>query len=340
MSAPELSVVETGGGGDGMALPCSLLEVTLPNRRGAQRAVRCPSRYGREGDPRSAGRARTQGLRVSVEQAVTANYAKSGIEEEVLDLVRQNGKSDIENLTPIDLAGADELHIGGLSATLVFGKSLGFTPGARILDLGCGIGGPARVIAEGLKVDVTGIDLVEDFIVAASGLTRRCRLADRVRFLRASALATPFASATFDGAYMIALGMNVADKPALFREARRVLKPGARLGVCDPMLVADAPGSPSFPLPWGPAETSFLELPTTYRAHIEAAGFAIEEMTERGVMARRFFERERDRHRDGAAQQVNLRALLGEDVTRRTANISAAVLAGIIAPVEIIARAV
>jgi SAM-dependent methyltransferase len=277
---------------------------------------------------------------VSVEQAVTANYAKSGIEEEVLDLVRQTGKGDVENLTAIDLARADELHIGGLSATLVFGKSLGLIPGSRVLDLGCGIGGPARVIAEGLKVDVTGIDLVDDFIVAASALTRRCRLGDRVRFLRASALSAPFEPATFDGAYMIALGMNIADKPGLFREARRLLKPGARFGVCDPMLVAGASGSPSFPLPWGPAETSFLELPATYRAHIEAAGFAIESMTDRGAMARRFFEQERERHRDGAVQQVNLRALLGDDVTRRTANISAAVLSGIIAPVEIIARAI
>jgi SAM-dependent methyltransferase len=196
------------------------------------------------------------------------------------------------------------------------------------------------VIAEGLKVDVTGIDLVEDFIVAASALTRRCRLDGRVRFLCASALSAPFEPATFDGAYMIALGMNIADKPALFREARRLLKPGARFGVCDPMLVAGASGSPSFPLPWGAAETSFLELPATYRAHIEAAGFAIESMVDRGTMARRFFEHERDRHLDGAVQQVNLRALLGEDVTRRTANISAAVLSGIIAPVEIIARAI
>jgi hypothetical protein len=86
---------------------------------------------------------------VSVEQAVTANYVKSGVEEGVLDLMRQTGKGDLEDLTAIDLARTDELHIGGLSATLAFGKSLGFVPGSRVLDLGCGIGGPARVIAGG-----------------------------------------------------------------------------------------------------------------------------------------------------------------------------------------------
>ncbi len=189
-------------------------------------------------------------------------------------------------------------------------------------------------------MDVTGIDLVEDFVVAASALTRRCRLDDRVRLHRASALSAPFASATFDGAYMIAPGMNIADKSALFREARRLVRPGARLGVCDSMLVAGASGSPSFPLRCGPTETSFLEFSATYRAHIEAAGFAIETMTDRGAVARRYVEHDRDRRRAGAVQQINLRALLGDDVTRRTANISAAVLSGIIAPVEIIARAI
>jgi SAM-dependent methyltransferase len=236
----------------------------------------------------------------------------------------------------MELAAVDEIHIGGLSATLAFGRTLRFDAGSRVIDLGCGIGGPARIFAEGMSIKVTGVDLVEEYVAAARELSGLVGLASSCSFVRADISSLPFEAATFDGAYMIALGMNVADKLTLFREARRVLKPGARFGVCDPVTIGE--GAVPYPLPWaGSADTSYLEPLSTYCTLMEAAGFAIEKVVERGALARRFFAQSRDAA--GATPQLDLSALFGEQTDERVANISSAVEAGIIAPVEIVARA-
>jgi SAM-dependent methyltransferase len=273
---------------------------------------------------------------VKIEQTVTANYARNGIAQAILELARQR-RSEPGPLTATDLAGVDELHIGGLSATLAFARSLKFAPGSRVIDLGCGIGGPARIVAQGIPADVTGVDLVANYVEAATELTREVGLDDRCRFINTSVFSLPFGSDAFDGAYMIALGMNVSDKFGVFREARRILKPGARFGVCDPMRIGG--GDVRYPLPWSATSAgSFLEPPSTYRTLIEGAGFAIEDVIDRSAMARRFFQKAGENASE--TPRVDLSALLGENVGDRVANIADAVEAGVVAPVEIIARAV
>ena len=118
----------------------------------------------------------------------------------------------------------------------------------HLLDVGSGIGGPARTFADAFGCRVTGVDLTEEFVEAANALTRRCGLSDRVSFRQASALALPFADASFDAATLIHVGMNIEDKAGLFAEVRRVLKPDARFGVYDIMRVAE--GEIPYPMPW------------------------------------------------------------------------------------------
>ena len=102
----------------------------------------------------------------------------------------------------------------------------------HLLDIGCGIGGPSRFFATERNCRVTGIDLTEDYVRTAEALAQRVGLADRVSYRQASALALPFEAGPFDGAYMMHVGMNIEDKPALFTEVRRVLKPPA----CSPFM--------------------------------------------------------------------------------------------------------
>ena len=97
-----------------------------------------------------------------------------------------------------------------------------------MLDVGSGIGGPARYFASAYGCDVTGIDLTPAFVELANELTSRTGLADRVRFVQGSALALPFEAGSFDLATMNHVGMNIADKATLFAEVRRVLRPGGR----------------------------------------------------------------------------------------------------------------
>ena len=163
---------------------------------------------------------------MNTEQQVATHYTHGSLQQAILDALKQMGK-DPERFTAMDLSTGDEFHLGWLPATAALAKDLGLAPGMHVLDVGCGIGGPARYFAEAHKCRVTGIDLTEEFVQVAAELTRRCGLADLVTFRQGSALDLPFDAGTFDAATLIHVGMNIADKARLFEEVRRVLKPDA-----------------------------------------------------------------------------------------------------------------
>jgi len=173
----------------------------------------------------------------------------------------------------------DQLHGREFAATREHVEHLRLQPGMSVLDVGSGIGGPARYIASNFDVKVTGIDLVPEFVDTAQDLTRRCGLDDRITFQEADALAMPFADDTFDAALCLHVAMNVADKAQLCREIRRVLKPGGRVVWSE---VALGPIGPAlFPLPWArvPAN-SFLVPPQVLRQTFTKAGFHILEFVD------------------------------------------------------------
>ncbi len=276
---------------------------------------------------------------MSVEQQVTAHYGRPGLEQAILEALKRSGKADVVHLVPAELSGADEFHLGWRPATLAFAEALAFPRGAHVLDIGAGIGGPARHFAEAHGVRVTGIDLTEEYVSTANELTRRCGLSDLVAFQQANALAMPFESATFDGAYTVHVAMNIADKATLFSETRRVLKRGTRFGVYDIMQVAA--GDLPYPMPWAATiESSFVEPPATYRALLEAAGFVIESETDRGDMARDLGRQMSERAARDGPPPLSLHTLMGPATPERLGNVMKTLQARIIAPVEMIARAV
>jgi SAM-dependent methyltransferase len=271
------------------------------------------------------------------EEKVAQQYRREALEQAILDALVASGK-DIDRLACADLSAADEYHLGARPATAGLARDLGLAPGMRVLDIGAGIGGPARHFADAHGCVVAGIDLSEDYVQAANALARRCGLADRVSFRQASALALPFPDADFDAATLIHVGMNIADKAKLFAEARRVLKTGGAFGVYDAMIVGE--GEPAYPMPWAlTAETSFLEPPAVYRSLLAAAGFAIERERDWRDTALDLARKARNRAAQHGASPLGLHILMGPTTTQRFANVMSALDRGVLAPVEIIARA-
>jgi len=203
---------------------------------------------------------------------VTQHYASDGIAERILAALRA-----VHGAAPPTadlLAPLDHFHGRGLQATQELVPLLDPRPGERLLDIGCGIGGPARWIASRFGCHVTGIDLTPAFCAAARALTAACGLADRVEIHQGDALALPFADAGFDRAYSQNVVMNIADKRGFYRQAFRVLRPGGVLALSN--LAAGPNGLPHFPVPWAAsAETSFLSTPEETRDDLADAGFEI-----------------------------------------------------------------
>lgn len=273
---------------------------------------------------------------MTIETDVASHYTRPDLADVVLAALRQAGK-DPDRLVAEDLAAVDEFHSGWRPQTIAFAEVLGLAPGMAVLDVGCGLGGPARYFAESCGCDVTGFDLTPAFVALATELTARTGLATKARFVTGSALAMPFEAARFDAATLIHVGMNVSDKTALFAEVRRVLRPGGRFGVFDLMRTGD--GLLPFPLPWADDEaTSFVATPDAYRDLLQAAGFTVTHERDRTGFVLDLARQMRER---AAAETpiLGLHLLLGPTAMERIGRLMGAIQVGLLAPVEMIATA-
>lgn len=231
---------------------------------------------------------------------------------------------DRPGIAPADLTFVDQFHSRGRKATLELAEAAGLRPGLRVLDLGSGVGGPARTLAAEFGCSVTGLDLVADYCRAARRLTGLTGLDDRVRFVCGSALQAPFHDGSFDVLWTQHAAMNIADKKRLYAECARLLVPCGRLALND--VVAGLAGPPHFPAPWArdPA-TSFLATADELRGRLAVAGFQIvswEDRTETVAdWAKEALAKQAARAASGAGEPaLGLHLLLGPDFPRMADN--------------------
>jgi ubiquinone/menaquinone biosynthesis C-methylase UbiE len=209
----------------------------------------------------------------NTESSIVADYGVSGLGERLLSSLQEFGM-DIDNLTQEVLAEVDHIHGGGQLNTAEHAALVKLDPEMAVLDIGCGIGGPARYFANVFGCRVSGIDLTQEYVDVAAMLTERCGLDDRVEFKCANAIDLPFDDASFDAAFCLNVTMNIENRTGFYAEVARILKPGGQFALSE--LGRGIGGEPYYPLPWARDPSySFLVSPDELRAGLEAAGFQI-----------------------------------------------------------------
>jgi sarcosine/dimethylglycine N-methyltransferase len=189
----------------------------------------------------------------------------------ILGALRESGRA-VDTIEIDDLAGIDEFHALGRPATMALAELAGVAAGTEVIDVGAGLGGPARFLAARLGAQVTAVEPTARFREACAELTRRAGLAESVTTVDGTARRLPVADGSMDVAWMQAVAISVSDKRAMAVELRRVLVPGGRLAFFDSF--ARGGGDLHFPLPWADgAEASFVISADELRAAFEAAGF-------------------------------------------------------------------
>jgi ubiquinone/menaquinone biosynthesis C-methylase UbiE len=246
---------------------------------------------------------------------VRDHYRATGLTERLKAALTAIGPED-QRLTPEQLGVLDQFHTRGLAATAELAKLVGITADMSVLDVGSGVGGPARYLAATYGCRVTGVDLSEPFVDAARYLTERTGQSGQVSFQSASALELPFDDGRFDAVLLLHVAMNIADRMWLYREIRRVLKAGGRFATYD---VVSINGEPHYPVPWArtPA-TSFLLTAAATRVAIESAGFRTLAWQDDTETARAWIAQLRA---SGTPPSPNLGVVMGPDFAQFSANL-------------------
>ena len=273
-----------------------------------------------------------------ISDEINRHYASPGLYERIVHGLKIIGKSsasvDLDDLAPLD-----EFHLRGPAATQELIEILDVDERSHVLDVGSGLGGPARRLAKASGCRVTGIDLSEDYCAVGNKLTGWLDLSERVRLESGDATNLErFAPSSFDAAWSIHVGMNIEDKGSLYANVAQVLKPGATFVLFD--ILSASTEEPQYPAPWAATpEQSFLASADEMSVHLQRAGFSIIEIRDQTSQALTFIDESITKMKSGGEPPpLGLHLVLGPTFKEIIAGVRLNLAEGRLAPTVIHAR--
>lgn len=167
---------------------------------------------------------------MNYKETINKQYGQSDMGNKISSVLKSEGKSTIK-LVRESLASIEDLHIRGRLATIELAKEVGIREDMNVLDVGCGIGGPARALAAKFGCYVTGIDLCKEFCQTAEILNNLTGLSERIKIREGNALEMPFNNESFEVIFIQHVLMNIEDKKSIFSQIYQILRPKGRLAI-------------------------------------------------------------------------------------------------------------
>lgn len=269
-------------------------------------------------------------------QEISDHWGKGDVYSRILETMELAG-IDPNTLTIEQLAPVDHFHARGFPATVELADALPIREGDTLVDIGCGIGGPARYLAKRFNCRVEGIDITAPFIDAANKLSALVAMQDAVRCQHGDGQNLPYKDETFDGGYSQHVLMNVPDRTTFFAEAFRVLKPGAFFALTEHGL--GPVGEPHHPVPWSEdGRGAYLMRPSDTVDILKETGFRNIEVTDTGEKYLQGYKAAMALAAKGEAPVFGTHILLGELAPQIVKNAARNIEERRTQPVQIICR--
>ena len=270
------------------------------------------------------------------EKAIGDHWAQGDVYALIVSALGKMSKS-LDEVTLEDLAPVDHFHARGFAATQELADRLPIKAGQHIVDIGCGLGGPARYIARRFQCKVSGLDITQPFVEAGNRLTALLRMEDQVTIQQGDGQRLPYADAAFDGAYTQHVTMNVSDRPRFFSEAYRVLKSGAFFALTEHGLGPN--GDPHYPLPWSEdGSQAYLMPPLETRVLLESAGFEDIVLEDTGAKYLAGYRAALEKAEKGMLPPLGIHVLMGQSASQKTRNAARNIDEGRTHPRQVICR--
>lgn len=252
--------------------------------------------------------------------SVQSQYAHGSLLE-TIDSALETAGRPVENPTVEDLAPVDGFHIRGRDATREVLAQLSLPDAPSVLDVGCGIGGTARFLANEYGARVHGVDIVDEYCDVARELTHRVGLSNQITFHQGDVLELPVGNDQFDLVLSEHVQMNVSDKRGYVKEVARVLRPGGRFILYE--IFAGTENNPHFPVPWADEQSvSFLTSPAAFRTVLDETGLDVLRWVDCTEEGQAWFEQMIEKVKREGPPPLGIHLLMGANAKEKMKNVA------------------
>lgn len=254
----------------------------------------------------------------NLNQNLEKHYLKEELYEDIITRLKEQD-IDLNNVKRSDIAGADEFHVRGAAVSQELANSVDLK-GTSVLDVGCGLGGPCRMLAAEYNCHATGIDLSNEYIRTANKLSKLVNLDHKTTFVQGDATSLPFDDKSFDVVWTQHVQMNIPDKKRFYSEISRVLKAGGYFLYYEILRKGD--GEINYPMPWaGSPDLSFLFKEVQMDKYLKESGLTKEQSTDQSQAGIEFFNVLVAKLKEYGPPKMGLNVLMGETTKPKLMNL-------------------